>query len=263
VTGIGPGGTLAGTNADWYRFYAPRRIAALTRQQMVDDRARAEQDLDAVLARAGLSSSDRILEIGCGWGRHSLAFARRGFGRVVSVDIAPAPLELARALAREAGLGCDIRQQDFGLVRDGPYAAILSLYDRSVCGFPSEEEDARSLRHLAGLLEPGGWLVFGINDWPAKLPAASEQRRETGEGIELVEVIPEPAAMTCTHRVTLMRPDGRQERHALTRRHYSLPELWRLVAQSGFVPLAAFHRLAEERPYVEGGDGLFVYARRA
>jgi SAM-dependent methyltransferase len=263
VTGIGASGTRAGTNADWYRFYAPRRIVALTRQQMLDDRARAEQDVDAVLARTGLSSSDRILEIGCGWGRHSLAFARRGFGRVVSVDIAPTPLELARALAREAGLSCDIRQQDFGLVHDGPYAAVLSLYDRSVCGFPSEEEDARSLRHLAGLLEPGGWLVFGINDWPADLPGASERREETGEGIERVEVIPDPAAMTCTHRVSLVRPDGGREVHALTRRHYSLPELWRLLAGSGFAPLAAFHRLAEERPYAEGGEGLFVYARRA
>jgi SAM-dependent methyltransferase len=263
VTGIGASGTRAGTNADWYRFYAPRRIVALTRQQMLDDRARAEQDVDAVLARTGLSSSDRILEIGCGWGRHSLAFARRGFGRVVSVDIAPTPLELARALAREAGLSCDIRQQDFGLVHDGPYAAVLSLYDRSVCGFPSEEEDARSLRHLAGLLEPGGWLVFGINDWPADLPGASERREETGEGIERVEVIPDPAAMTCTHRVSLVRPDGGREVQALTRRHYSLPELWRLLAGSGFAPLAAFHRLAEERPYAEGGEGLFVYARRA
>ena len=122
------------------------------------------------------------------------------------------------------------RQQDFGLVGDGPYAAVLSLYDRSVCGFPSEEEDARSLRHLAGLLEPGGWLVFGINDWPADLPRASERRGETGEGIERVEVIPDPAAMTCTHRVTLVRPDGGREVHALTRRHYSLPELRRLLA---------------------------------
>jgi hypothetical protein len=65
VTSIGPGGTPAGTNDDCYRFYAPRCIAAPTRQQIFDDRARAEQDLDAVLARTGLSSSDRILEIGC------------------------------------------------------------------------------------------------------------------------------------------------------------------------------------------------------
>lgn len=96
------------------------------------------------------------------------------------------------------------------------------------------------MRHLAGLLEPGGWLVFGINDWPADLPGASERREETKEGIELVEVIPDSAAMTCTHRVTLMRPDGRRDGHALMRRHYSLPGLWRLLVGNGFVPLATF-----------------------
>ena len=192
----------ARTNQDWYRFYAPRRLASLTTRQILEGRARAEGDLDAVLARTGLSRGDRILEIGCGWGRHSLALARRGFGRVVSVDIAAEPVALARALARQGGLVCDIRQQDFDAVHDGPYAAVLSLYDRSVCGFPTGDDDARSLRHLAGLLEPGGWLVFGIDDWPADLPAASEHWRETDEGIERVEVIPDPVARTCTHRVT-------------------------------------------------------------
>jgi SAM-dependent methyltransferase len=195
----------------------------------------------------GLSRGDRILEIGCGWGRHSLALARRGFGRVVSVDI---------ELARQDGLVCDA-------VHDGPYAAALSLYDRSVCGFPTGDDDARSLRHLAGLLEPGGWLVFGLDDWPADLPAASEHWRETDEGIERVEVLPDPVARTCAHRVTMTRPDGSRETHALTRRHYSLPELRELLAGSGFVPLTALHRLAEERAYTEGEEGLFLYARRA
>ena len=75
---------------------------------------------------------------------------------------------------------------------------------------------------------PAGGYVFGINDWPAGLPEAEESREETGDGVELVEVVPDPVTMTCTHRVTLTRPDGRQERHALTRRHYSLRELRRL-----------------------------------
>jgi SAM-dependent methyltransferase len=263
VTPPRPDHARPGTNDDWYRFYAPRRMAALTAQQIADDSAAAERDLDAVLGRTRLSPAHRILEVGCGWGRHSLALARRGFSRVVSVDIALEPLALARARAAEAGLDCEIRQQAFGQVRDGPYAAVLSLYDRSLCGFPTEAEDAQSLRHMAGLLEPGGWLVFGINDWPADLPTASADRRETGEGMEVVEVVPDTAARTCTHRVTLTRAGGRRETHALTRRHYSLPDLRRLLTKSGFIPLATLHRLAEEQPYAEGGEGLFVYARRA
>ena len=147
-------------------------------------------------------------------------------------------------------------------VHDGPFDAILSLYDRSVCGFPTEDEDAASLGHLATLLRAGGWLVFGINDWPFHLPEPQRNWHVTADGIELVEVLPDRAAMTCTDRVTLVRPDGARECCALTRRHYFLPELRRLLACAGFSVHRAFHRLADERPYGDGSDGLFVFARR-
>ena len=96
------------SNNDWYRYYAPRRLAELTPERIARDRAAAERDLDALLARSELRFEDRILEIGCGWGRHALALAARGFGRVTSVDIAPEPLALACALASEAGLRCHV-----------------------------------------------------------------------------------------------------------------------------------------------------------
>lgn len=250
------------TNNDWYRYYAPRRQAALTPEQIDADRAAAERDIDAVLARTGLDAHAMILEIGCGWGRHALALARRGFGGVISIDIAPEPLALARALAGEHGLSCRFSQRDFMDETGGFYHAILSLYDRSCCGFPTEEQDQISLRHLARLLRPGGWLVFGINDWPFNLPAAEQRRHETDDGVELVEVLPDRAAMTCTDRVTLLRPNDRRERYELTRRHYYLPEIRRLLAQAGLELSIALHRLGDERPYGDGSDGLFIFARR-
>jgi SAM-dependent methyltransferase len=249
-------------NNDWYRYYAPRRLAALTPEQIDADRAAAERDIDALLARTGLDSHARILEIGCGWGRHALALARRGFGGVTSIDIAAEPLALARALAGEHGLGCRFRQRDFMDETGGVYHAILSLYDRSCCGFPTEEQDQHSLRHLSRLLCPGGWLIFGINDWPFNLPAAGQRWHETADGIELVEVLPDRAAMTCTDRVTLLRPDGRRERYELTRRHYYLPEIRRLLTHAGLELTAALHRLEPARPYGDGSDGLFIFARR-
>jgi SAM-dependent methyltransferase len=250
-------------NNDWYRYYAPRRIAALTEQRMADERQRAERDLDAVVARTGLRTSSRILEIGCGWGRHSQALAQRGIASVVSIDIAPDALERARHLARAAQLRCDFRLQDFRFVEDGPFAAVLSLYDRSVCGFPTEEDDARSLRRVAQILQPGGWLVFGIDDWPRDLPSPSSRWEDTSEGRELIETIPDRTTMTTTHRVTVMRPDSRSATYALRRRHYSLVELTELLASAGFTLIAAFRRLADEEPYDGSGEGLFIYARRS
>lgn len=250
------------SNNDWYRYYAPRRLAAQTAQERANDRAAAEHDLDALLAHIALTPADRILEIGCGWGRHSLALAKRGFKRVVSIDIAPEPLVLAQAIAAEAGLACSFQRQDFLSIIDGPYHAILSLYDRSVCGFPTEAQDAHSLRHLAGLLAPGGWLVFGINDWPFVLPEARRDWRITPDGMELSEVVPDRAAMTCTDRVTLVRPNGEQETYELTRRHYYLPELRRMLCDAGLTLRKAFHRLAGGRTYGTGEHGLFIFAQK-
>jgi hypothetical protein len=120
----------------------------------------------------------------------------------------------------------------------------------------------RPLRHrLADLLTPGGWLVFGINDWPFHLPEAQRDWCETPQGIELLEVLPDRAAMTCTDLVTLVWPDGQREQYALTRRHYYLPELHRLLADAGFSLHGAFHRLAGQA-YDGSENGLFIYARK-
>src|SRR3954471_11527736 len=126
-------------NDDWYRYYAPRRLAAMTPGSMVADQLAAAKDVDAVLASIDVSQADRILEIGCGWGRHSVAFAQRGFTNILSIDIAPEALAMARRLADTEGVSCDFRLQSFCAVQEQDFDAILSLYDRSCCGFPTEQ----------------------------------------------------------------------------------------------------------------------------
>jgi 2-polyprenyl-3-methyl-5-hydroxy-6-metoxy-1,4-benzoquinol methylase len=56
-----------------------------------------------------------VLDVGCGSGRYSLEYARRGAARVVGVDFSAPMLEIARQLATERGLAdrCEFRQADF------------------------------------------------------------------------------------------------------------------------------------------------------
>ena len=79
--------------------------------------------------------------------------------------------------------------------------------------------------------------------------------------MELLETIPDAAAMTCTDRTTVLHPTGRTV-YTLTRRHYSLPELRSLLAASGFTVAGAWHALDAERPYGSEQEGLFILARR-
>jgi hypothetical protein len=67
--------------------------------------------------------------------------------------------------------------------------------------------------------------------------------------------------MTCTDSVTLLRPNGQRQRYELTRRHYYLPELRRLLADAGFALEIALHRLTDMLAYGAKDEGLFVFAR--
>ncbi|MBM7842982.1 class I SAM-dependent methyltransferase [Herpetosiphon giganteus] len=249
-------------NNDWYRYFAPRQVATLSAERQQADYAAAQQDLDFVLGQLGLESNASILEIGCGWGRHSVALAERGFAHVLSIDIAPELLQAAQAFAQQHGQNCQFHQQDFIEINDQPFDAIFSLYDRSCCGYPSEAADAQSLQHLANLLQPNGWLIFGINDWPFALPEASQRWAETEQGLELYEVIPDRSAMTCTDRLTVLNA-GQRTSYELTRRHYYLPELQRLLNNAGLRLASAWHRLDQNRAYGDGSNGLFIIAQRA
>ena len=252
----------SGGNNAWYQYHSLRQVNELTAESQAGGIAAAERDIDFIVAALGLQPSDRLLEVGCGWGRHTLVLRERGFRNLTSVDIAPAMLAVARDRARAASCVADIRECDFrDLGDEPPFDAILSLYDRSCCGFASEAEDQQSLATLHRMLRPSGLLFFGIGDWPVALPTARRDWREWGGVVELLETIPDAAAMTCTDRTTVLTPTGRQV-YSLTRRHYSLPELRRLLRDADFTLEHAWHAFDATRPYGPEHEGLFVLARR-
>ena len=62
-----------------------------------------DQEVTFLVEALGLTAGMRVLDVGCGPGRHSLALARRGF-TVVGVDISETFVRLARQAAEAEGL---------------------------------------------------------------------------------------------------------------------------------------------------------------
>jgi ubiquinone/menaquinone biosynthesis C-methylase UbiE len=80
--------------------------------------------LDLTLEKFEPLAGKSVLDVGCGSGRFSLAYAQRGAARSVGVDFAPAMIELAREYARSLGVEdrCDFRVGAFPeAITDGPY----------------------------------------------------------------------------------------------------------------------------------------------
>ena len=97
----------------------------------------------------------RVLDLGCGVGRHALEFARMGL-RVTAVDRSEAGLAWLRGEAGRAGLAVDARHADFTRL---PYPAGAFDYVLSwnVVYHGDEETLGAVLAEVRRVLRPGGF----------------------------------------------------------------------------------------------------------
>ncbi|HKB52263.1 MAG TPA: class I SAM-dependent methyltransferase [Solirubrobacterales bacterium] len=136
---------------DWYRSGFP---AENTTKMPWADRTVAEVDRAITMLKP--QGSERILDLACGIGRHSLELRRRGFS-VVGLDISAELLEIAEREAGEQELEIEFVQADLReLDRPDEFDLVLSLNDGAVGYFETEEENLRTFEVVSKALRPGG-----------------------------------------------------------------------------------------------------------
>jgi SAM-dependent methyltransferase len=166
--------------SDWYRYAYPPEMTKLPWAQ------KTVTEVDRALAMLQLSGDERILDLGCGTGRHSLELRRRGF-EVVGVELLEANVAVARADAEEQALdvdfvAADLRELDF----DGEFDIVLSLNDGAIGYFETEADNIRAFEVIANALRGGGRHLLQI----ANVLHAERHMPSTGwiEGAEAVEL---------------------------------------------------------------------------
>jgi SAM-dependent methyltransferase len=167
---------------DWYREAFPPEET--TKRPWAD---RTEAEVDRALAMLGAKGGERVLDLACGTGRHSLELARRGL-EVVGLDISPDLLAIATNDAEEQGANAsfvevDLREMDY----HGEFDIVLSLNDGAIGYFETEEENLRSFQVIAEALRPGGGHLMQL---PNVLYAENHLPQKTWiEGGEMIELI--------------------------------------------------------------------------
>ncbi len=122
-------------------------------QSWVED---TENQVDFIIKTLGLTGKDRILDLACGFGRHALAFARKGFS-VVGVDITKDFIDDAVKEAKSASLEIEFIHSD---IRDLTYVnefdVVLNLADGAIGYLENDEENLKIFDVIANALKPGG-----------------------------------------------------------------------------------------------------------
>ena len=121
-----------------------------------------EQEVSFLVEELGLEAGARVLDVGCGPGRHSLALAGRGI-EVVGVDISQRFVDLARETAEAQGSTARFERGDArALAFTDEFDVVLSLCQGGF-GLVGREEDGAAdtavIGAMARALRPGGRLV--------------------------------------------------------------------------------------------------------
>lgn len=186
---------LVGADRTW--------IDAYSRMTLTEDHTwhqYAESEVDFVLSEISIAAGSRILDVGCGDGRHAIAFASRGLD-VHAVEIVESLAEQARNSS--VGESVEVERLDVRTsVPSGEHDAAVLLYD--VLGSsPARDDNLRLLRHVVKSLKPGSPVVLSVMNASPTIRALPRERKPTtrGEFITALESLPATRAMESSGNV--------------------------------------------------------------
>ena len=122
-------------------------------------------DSQRILVERYLPKEGRILDVGCGAGRTTLARYALGYKNIEGLDLSRGMGRSARALASAAGYSIRFRVGDVAEVNGNAAAFDGALF--SAQGFmciPGAERRLRTLRNVRRMLRPEGILIFTTNE---------------------------------------------------------------------------------------------------
>ena len=143
-------------NQDYMRIYGHKDETAI-------------QETNSILTYLGLPQtaasrqSPRILDVACGWGRHAIELARRGY-TVTGVDLSSIMLDEAKKRAKKAEvtirwLCMDLREMDFV----NEFEVAINIFT-SFGYFADEAENAKVLRNVFQSLVSGGRFLIDLDN---------------------------------------------------------------------------------------------------
>ncbi len=137
------------------------------------DEIEADEMIDLIERTIGHEPERRVLDVGCGSGRHAISFAKRGYQQVTGIDLSPTLLAEAREEAQRLQLYIQFLERDMRDIPDEPFDLAVNLFT-SFGYFETDEDNAAVIKNVAKQLQN-------------KLPPLSKGR--AGEGSFVIDFL--------------------------------------------------------------------------
>lgn len=186
--------------------------------------------------------SKKILDIGCGTGRHAIELTKRGY-QVTGIDLSEGQLKRAREKAEKEGLSISFSRQD---ARNLPYKKEFDVAIM-LCegGFPLMETDEMNfeiLKNASEALEDHGKFIFTtLNGLFPLFHSINEfHDREEDEGARYLSETFDLMTMRDRNVTTFIDDDGKELELLCNERYYLPSEITWLLKSLGFKTIDIF-----------------------
>lgn len=117
-------------------------------------------EVDFIEQEINFDKSKRILDIGCGTGRHAIELAKRGY-HVVGVDLSESQLNRAKEKAKAAGVHVDFIQKDAReLDFENEFELVIMICEGAFSLMETDEMNFAILQGATKALKPNGKFIF-------------------------------------------------------------------------------------------------------
>lgn len=207
------------------------------------------EEVDFILEALGLRGDERVLDLACGFGRHALELARRGYS-VVGVDVTPAYIADARSTAEQENLSVEFLQADVRTVSfEDEFDVVLNMADGAIGYFETDEENLELFDVIGRALRVGGKHLMGVCSAAHAGKHFPKRHWEAGHrSLSLADLQWRPDTSRMTYQSHVFRfgetlepfADEFPPTDAVGTRLYTLKELGDILHERGLEILAAY-----------------------
>lgn len=229
---------------DWWKTLFDQKYLDTYLDELTVERT--SKEVDFTIRAAKLAPHDKILDLACGHGRHSIELARRGFN-VIGLDYSEPFIEKAKEDAEEAGVRVEFMQGDMKeLPFNEEFDVILMLF--TAFGYFDTESNQHVLTEVNKALKPGGRFFIDVISGDAVIKRFSEEgEKEEGTNLLKIPRTFERSGLTITE-VELFDPDeqlvhnhrewtdeeGNKKEYDYYLRVYTLTQYKEMLFKAGF-----------------------------
>ncbi len=118
-------------------------------------------EAEVAFLKAVIPPKTRVLDVGCGYGRHAIALAKSGF-EVVGIDSSEYMISEARKKASEAGCSPTFILQDaLTMSFNNEFDAVISMFS-SFGYFEDQRDNVKVLQNIYSAISFGGVFVLDV-----------------------------------------------------------------------------------------------------